>query len=469
MHNPPDEQTVAGIEAELSALLREPDRQRPLESLETLVVLAALRRKGLDPGNRPMHEYPDTVRGWARWAAGRAAPAKDLLLYVQVPFCPSKCHFCGWVSDVPVRDLRLRETDSPRAAYLEAVRRQIRHWAPRLAAGGYRPKVMYWGGGTASILSPDEFRGIMATLREEFDLSGLTEATVESSPDTLTPDKLRAYREEGFGRVSIGVQSFDDARLATEGRSHRSDQARRAVRMVRESGIDKVNVDLMCGLPGERIGEFHGSARALLELPVTHISLYPYAPVPGTVMFRQLQRGDGALDRRERLVAFRLGQRLFTEAGFPEYSMGYFGQEPCQADLAYYGLHMDYIGFGSGANSLLGGRSMTTHKALAKYTAEPLTMAVDEPAARTAPRFLIYQCLTMFDGVDARRWEERIGIPLEQVLADGPVAGWLDHLRRTAGLVVDDRGVRLPRDKIVPAYLDFLWAQAPKPDAVAAS
>jgi oxygen-independent coproporphyrinogen-3 oxidase len=374
-----------------------------------------------------------------------------------VPFCPSKCHFCFWVAPIPVRDLRLREEEQPRIAYVEALQRQIRHTGPELASRGYQPRLMYWGGGTASILSVREFREVMGTLREHLDLTGVAEATMECSPDTLTEEKLAAYREAGFERISIGVQSFDDKRLIAQGRSHRSAQARRAVQMAADAGFTEINVDLMCGLPDETLEEFEASARAAVTLPVTHISLYPYNPIRGTVAARRVDRGDSQLDRDERLTAYIRGREIFEAAGFPEYAMSYFGRTPCRADLAYYRLEMDYVGFGSGAGSILDGEYFYNHRILREYLADPLGYDERVPATNKAEDYLLFHGLTLFDGVDARQWQDRLGVPLQEILVRPQLAEFVSMLERDGGLIRDEQGIRLPRERIAPTLIGMYY------------
>ncbi len=155
---------------------------------------------------------------------------KPLLVYVNVPFCNSKCHFCDWVAEVPVADLRLRPETPARRRYMEALVAQIVAQAPMLKSRGHQPVIMYWGGGTASILTPAEMTAVLTALGEHLDLSGLGEVTIEGSPESMTLEKLTLLRSFGFNRVSLGVQSFDPARLRQIGRVHDGEQAKEAVR-----------------------------------------------------------------------------------------------------------------------------------------------------------------------------------------------------------------------------------------------
>lgn len=376
---------------------------------------------------------------------------RDLLVYVGVPFCASKCHFCYWVAETPVGQLVLREEESPRRSYVDAVRRQIRFMAPQLVARDYAPRLMYWGGGTASILSVREFWAIMWILREQLDLTGVTEATMECSPDSVTSEKLAAYREAGFDRISYGVQSFQDRFLAAQARSHRSGQAREAVLMAGAAGFKEINVDLMCGLPDEEVADFEASVRAALELPVSHVSVYPYEPVPGTVAYRQIERGSVRFDRSERLAAFQRGQELLEDAGLTEYSFGYFGRKPCQVDLAYYRLEMDWIGFGARTNSLLDGEACVTSDDLPGYLADPLRFYHRGPAGQVG--YYLRQGLGTFDGIDAGRWLERTGMPLADSLVWPETVKALGWLTGHPRLVRDERGIRFRKEQLADVLI----------------
>jgi putative oxygen-independent coproporphyrinogen III oxidase len=395
--------------------------------------------------------------------ATRVVAMRSILLYVHIPFCPSKCHFCYWVKDIPTRELRLDDTAPLRKAYIEALKQQITHYAAVLADRGYAPKLMYWGGGTPGVLSPDELSDIMETMAAQLDLSGITEATLESTPDVMTEEKLRAYRQAGFDRISFGVQTFDDQRLGEFGRAHSSEQARRAVHMAAEAGFPEINVDLMCGMPGEGLDETAASVETAVGLPITHVSLYPYRPVEGTVMHRQLGRGRSQVDRSERKASYGLARKMLIEAGFPEYRVSYFGKRPCSADLAYYRLEMDWMGFGAGANSLLNHRYLVTNPSISAYAADPTTFDTDTPASsRSVAANLLRLGLECFEGVDAGLWHERVGVPLDEIVSEDWMQPRIEHLRRTGGLTVDENGMRLNPDQVADAFIDFGWHATPE-------
>jgi coproporphyrinogen III oxidase-like Fe-S oxidoreductase len=393
-----------------------------------------------------------------------AGPRK-LLVYLHVPFCTSKCHFCDWVQEVPVQDLRLPSTAEPRVRYIDALKRQIAAWGPRLVADRYAPAILYWGGGTASSLTVEEIDALATELHRSFDLRRVDEATIECSPETLTIEKLRRFRDAGFDRISIGLQSLSDVRLRQLGRAHDARTGAASIHLAHDAGFRSINVDLICGLPGETLSEFEASLQAAVALPISHVSLYPYRPTPGTVLRRLAGRPSfGQLDLRQHLGAYELGRQMLEAAGLPEYALAHFGKRPCESDLAYFQLRMDWIGFGSGATSLLNGTVMSTQRGqLRRYLEQPLEFDDIHPAAspRETPR-LLYQALTTREGAETRWWSERVGLSIDEVLQQPEAASFVDQMSQLAPIIRDERGVRFPPECIASAFIRLLFLGAPK-------
>lgn len=393
--------------------------------------------------------------------------AKPLLIYTNVPFCNSKCHFCDWVVQVPTSELRLTADSPGRVQYMDALQTQIRNHAPALGADDYRPEIMYWGGGTASILTTTEIEKLHADLAGEFDLGAISEATIEGSPESLDVDKLTLLRRLGFNRVSIGVQSFDDARLRQIGRSHSADQALVSIDAARRAGFENVNIDLIVGFPGQPLDEVERTVRHAASLPVNHFSIYPYRASPGTVLRKQVNRGDVELDIQRQLEAYRLAGRILEGNGHPEYGMSYFGVPRCRSDEAYYQLQMDWIGFGSGSNSLINGRYLATKRGnLKQFNADPLSFDVNAPAASPALTMnFLAQALTTVEGMDARLFQERTGVPLRTACEDAEVFAYLEKMARYGELIVDRAGIRLRSADMARTYVALSWIDLPSPDA----
>jgi len=389
---------------------------------------------------------------------------RDLLVYVHIPFCQSKCHFCDWVTGVATQDLRLTPAAPMRQRYIDALTEQIRVTGARLTADGYRPRIMYWGGGTASALAHDEMERVASALHATLDLSHLREATLECSPETLTPAKLALARSIGFRRLSIGVQSLDDTRLRTIGRAHNASQAIASLHMASEAGFTDVSIDLISGFPNETVQEFEASIRRAVDLPFNHCSLYPYRAAPGTVMLRSLNRyHNGRTWLEEQLGAYEVGRAYLTDKGLEEYALSHFGTPQCHSDLAYFRLDMDWCGFGSGATSVLNGRYLATDSGgLHRYVSAPT--AVDDDIPVSSPAIagrLAYQALTLPEGMLRRKWEDRLHVEWGAALAIPPVRALIDYFERNTALVRTADALRIPADRIARAFITLLFLNTP--------
>ncbi len=194
---------------------------------------------------------------------------KDAILYVGIPFCPSRCAYCSFVSHSVEKSLKLVEP------YVEALGREMES-AGRLAReAGLRVRAVYWGGGTPTTLSAEDLRRLMGTLRESFDLSACLEYTVEAGrPDTVTREKLLALREGGAGRISINPQTMDDRVLAAIGRRHTVREIYEAYALARETGDFEINMDLIAGLPTDSASGFRRSLREVIALGPENITVH---------------------------------------------------------------------------------------------------------------------------------------------------------------------------------------------------
>ncbi len=395
-----------------------------------------------------------------------AAAKAPLLVYVNVPFCNSKCHFCDWVVQVPIGDLRLGPASEGRRGHLGALQAQIAAHAPALAER-YRPQIMYWGGGTASILSPAEILTLYTTLKTALPFDGITEATIESSPESLTLEKLKLLRELGFNRISIGVQSFDDDRLRKIGRVHSAATAESSIDLARRAGFGNVNIDLIVGFPDQELAEVEAMIRRAVSLPVNHFSIYAYRASQGTVLRRRLDRANAKTDLLRQLDAYRLATDILTDHGYPEYTFAYFGAPICLADLSYYQMKLDWIGFGSGAFSVIDGRMKGfAGGTLQRYIANPTEFDFDVPLSDQSQAVnLIGFALTTPDGVEAEVFRQRTGTSLWTALEYPEVKEYLDQLCRYGHLITDQTGIRFAREDIAKVFISMNWIESPAPAA----
>ena len=260
-----------------------------LSGVRPAKLMDAYLREGLSPRaakGRFMREY--FVSGsraqlcldaaLAAQEAARSLDERDVCLYVGIPFCPTRCAYCSFVSQSVEKSMKLMEP------FLDELLLDIRATAAETRRAGLRPVALYMGGGTPTTLSAAQLDRLCAALEREFDLSALREYTVEAGrPDTITAEKLRVLRAHGVGRVSVNPQTMSDSVLEAIGRRHTAQDIVDALALVRECEGFEVNMDLIAGLPTDTAGGFSRTLDAVLSL----------APENVTVHTLSLKRGSG--------------------------------------------------------------------------------------------------------------------------------------------------------------------------------
>ncbi len=202
----------------------------------------------------------------------KAIGPDDISLYVGIPFCPSRCYYCSFVSSTTAQSGHLIEP------YLDTLCREIAETAALVREAGKRVQSVYIGGGTPTTLSEQQLERLLKTLELNFDFSGLREYTVEAGrPDTITPGKLRALRAAGVGRVSINPQSMDDQVLAAIGRRHAASDVLRAYDEARQAGFREINMDVIAGLTGDTAETFARTIDTLIGLAPENITVHTLA------------------------------------------------------------------------------------------------------------------------------------------------------------------------------------------------
>ncbi|MEE8350497.1 MAG: radical SAM family heme chaperone HemW, partial [Acidobacteriota bacterium] len=225
------------------------------------------------------------------------------------------------------------------------------------------------GGGTPSELTIEELHGVVTALTQTFTFETDAEWSIECNPGTLAKGDFSALRELGFNRISLGVQSFEDAHLTALGRIHTSKQAQAAYHEFRQSGFDNLNLDLIFALPDQTLGEWRADLEEALHLSPEHLSLYNLTVEPGTEFGRRLERGE-LEETDEDLAAdmYELAMDLTRAAGYDQYEISNYcrpGRE-CAHNLIYW-RNQPYLGFGVSASSFIGGTRWTHTASLTEY------------------------------------------------------------------------------------------------------
>jgi len=373
---------------------------------------------------------PNAVREQLRTLDG-----KELLVYIHVPFCSSKCTFCDWVAGYTTQ--QLRGGSELRGRYADAVVRQIETFAPQLMEAGYSPTCIYWGGGTPSRLDDDHLQRIGEQLHRSFDLGKVAEHTVETSPETLTPGKVRTLKAIGVSRISMGVQSFNDDELRTAGRSHSAEQAEATAYMLRQQGFDNFNLDLIVAFPGQTPAALERTIRRTLEIRPPHLTLYPFRADTATVMGSNVQLGRKSLvGVKDVRAMYESSRDALCGAGYIEYMAGYFCTDEGKRFVGedyYFAMRGDFVGFGSGGRSVLGHHQLVNRAgALESFIEEPLRF---DSCERFSPENIqivvpfLGQALMTDTGVDYARFARIFGFEFGAIRNHPMVAALLNHYR----------------------------------------
>lgn len=324
-------------------------------------------------------------------------------IYIHIPFCKSKCYYCDFYSSTAL---------AHKKALLETIAGELRRRASFL--GGETVRTVYFGGGTPSLCTPAELGGLLAAVREEFDTL-FEEITVEANPDDLTDGYLSALRDEGFGRLSIGIQSFDDRDLRFMHRRHDAATALRAVERARKAGFDNLTIDLIYGLPGADLRRWADNLRQAVALDVPHLSAYHLTIEEGTVFGRRAARGMLAEIPSERSRAeYDLLEKTLAAAGYEHYEISNFARPGFRAlHNSNYWNGTPYLGVGPAAHSYDGGclrQWNTAH--LGRYLEQaPENRHLHSETLSATMRYneFVMTALRTAEGVDTERLRERFG------------------------------------------------------------
>lgn len=335
-------------------------------------------------------------------------------LYVHIPFCKSRCFYCDFNTYVAPR--------AAMAAYVTALEQELAILGPLTD----RPlETVFIGGGTPTQLPVDLLERVFAALHTNFRVQPNAEITVEANPGSVEEDKLKVLRQGGTNRISFGAQAFSDRLLMTIGRIHDREAVEASVRLAQSAGFVRINLDLMFGLPEQTIDDVHSSLEAAVTLDVEHISAYWLKVEPGTP-FAEWQAGgklplpgeDAEADMYD-LVCDTLEQN-----GYSHYEVSNFAKSggASRHNLVYW--HNEpYLAAGAGAHGYVHGLRYENLRDLAAYAAR--IQSGERPVAETwhvEPKESMEDTmmlgLRLSEGVDAKRFEWRHGVTLDEVFGD---------------------------------------------------
>jgi oxygen-independent coproporphyrinogen III oxidase len=361
-------------------------------------------------------------------------------LYLHVPFCSSICNYCNFnrgLFDGPLK-----------ARYVAALRDEIRR-----AGRGEAVDTIYFGGGTPSLLEPDEIAALIDACRTAFGVVEDVEITLETNPETASTARLTAFHAAGVNRLSFGVQSFQDSELTKLGRVHSSARARDAVTEARAAGCGNVSLDLMMWLPGQSVHDWLANVRSLIEVRPEHVSFYLLELYPNAPLKDEMARAGWSQAPDEDAAAMYLeGLALLDAAGYGQYEIS----NACMPDRASrhnmkYWSDGEWHGFGCGAHSTRQGARWQNVASTSEYVDRIVTQAspIANRRRMTAAERVeeaMFTGLRLTRGVDVEEVGGRYGVDVWHRFGPG-----LRPFVETGVLVREGSRIRLSREGMLVA------------------
>jgi putative oxygen-independent coproporphyrinogen III oxidase len=388
------------------------------------VAIAEVGAMGAEPGlpSSPEQRLAECMR----MGTLNLSALPPLALYVHLPWCLRKCPYCDFNSHEPRGGVEL-----PQAQYIQALLADLDAALPFI--WGRRVHSVFFGGGTPSLFAPERLGELIGAIRSRLPLLPGCEITLEANPGTFESERFAAFAQAGVTRLSVGVQSFDDARLQAIGRVHDSAQARAAVEEAARC-FRTFNIDLMYALPGQTVADFSRDLEQALAYQPPHVSIYHLTLEPNTYFAKHpptLPDEDTAFDMLD-----LLGERM-PAAGLQRYEVSAFARQghACTHNLNYWQFG-DYLGIGAGAHSKLSFPHRVVREVRLRDPQRYMTAALQGQAlsrheavgrADLAFEFML-NALRLRGGFELALFQERTGLPLsaiEPALGAAVGKGWL--------------------------------------------
>ncbi|MCU0424761.1 MAG: radical SAM family heme chaperone HemW [Candidatus Kapabacteria bacterium] len=269
-------------------------------------------------------------------------------LYLHIPFCEKKCIYCDFYS---------LETTHLIAGFVETLQQEIRLRAALLPQSKHHFDTVFFGGGTPSLLSPEQMKRIIVCLHEHFTFADDAEWTMECNPGTITRESLQHYRRLGINRISYGVQSFFEEDLRFLSRIHSKDEAVQAINLSRDAGFENVNLDLMFALPNQSFRHWQRNLETAIALKTDHISAYSLIFEPGTPLNAMRERGEVQPQHEEHdAEMYAWAIQTLAQHGYKQYEVSNFATDGkfCRHNCIYW-QGDEYVSFGPSAHGYISG------------------------------------------------------------------------------------------------------------------
>lgn len=356
---------------------------------------------------------------------------KDIGLYLHIPFCRQRCHFCAFYLEIPKGD----RLDS----FLLALERELDLYREHTILGGRPLQTVYLGGGTPTVIPARRLAALLDHIRNTFPLAPEAELTVEAHPSTVDIDDVRILADAGFTRISFGAESMNQDDFASIGRPGSVNETRQAVADARAAGFTNINLDLMYGLPGQSLASWRATLHSLLELSPTHVSCYALTIEEGTKLAQDIAKGLApAPDDSLQLDMETATEAILGEAGLTRYEISNYAKPGfvCRHNQLYW-TNQDYLGLGPSAQSYVDGvrfgnvANLETYCSLLQDNCLPVSDRVSLSPDEQQRDALIFGLRLL------------AGVPREMALGHPEQRPTIEHLTTKGLIVMDNDRIRL--------------------------
>jgi len=373
-------------------------------------------------------------------------------IYIHVPFCVKKCAYCDFYSCTGLGKIPV---------FIDS----LMHEMDMRADIAFDANTLYLGGGTPSLLEPEQIQAMIKAIGVLFQLSQNTEITIETNPGTVTAEKLAGFRQAGVNRLNIGVQSFSNPALEFLSRIHTAEEAVQSVASARSASFDNIGLDLIYGLPGQTENMWQADLQAAIDLHPEHLSCYMLTFEPGTRMEKDLRNSHfQSLSDKDVGWLYEFTVRFLEDNGFYQYEVSNFStshQTRSRHNQKYW-THAPYIGLGPSAHSFMDNRRSWNVRSLAAYLKQTGQgqLPVEETEELNLRQLMLeklYLRLRCVEGISIPDFEKRFEIDFKRyfgsIISSYESDGYLEMINNHCRLT---RKGMLFADSIVSRFIDVL-------------
>ncbi|PVE17961.1 oxygen-independent coproporphyrinogen III oxidase [Clostridium perfringens] len=362
-------------------------------------------------------------------------------LYIHIPFCAQKCLYCDFPS--------FARKDHLRKAYIEALNKEI--ISLREKHNNLEINTIFIGGGTPSVLEPDELECLLKEVAK-LNMAKDIEYSMECNPGNLTEEKLEVMKKYGVNRISMGLQAKHDNLLKGLGRIHNYKTFKENFLLAKKVGFNNINVDLMFGLPNQRLNEWEETLREIISLEPAHISAYSLIIEEGTAFYNLYENDKLKLPtEEEERKMYHLAKKILEENGFNQYEISNYAKEgkECRHNLAYWNMD-NWIGVGSAAASYINGKRIKNISSVEEYInsinekGEAVEEIINNSKNDNMEEFM-FMGLRKINGIDENEFKNRFSMNINDVYGE-ILNKYIDEgllIRESGRIFLSEKGIEI--------------------------